>query len=343
MNILKDYIIFLNNNSFKPCFIFYIKMVNHKCSIIANPDGEAWEYAQRIYDELSKRDDRFELNKAIIKRFRDGEIKPKIEKNIRERKCFFIHDSNLPPAEWFLQLCLVNEALANSSAYKIVDVLPYLKFSRQDRTDESRVSISAKVIADAIGVYADRVLTIDVHNPAIQGFYNIPFNSLYSFPTVAMHLRTQHPEILENLVPMSPDEGGIKRTLSFGKFLGLETMAAGYKVRKLEGEVERLEILGDVNGKKVILVDDMIDSGGTLIKAAQKAREKGATEVYAYATHGLFTEGTEKVTRCFNRLFVGDTRKQPSGIDAEIIPFSQLMAEAIYRTSIGESLSELFK
>lgn len=318
-------------------------MVNHKCSIIANPDGDGWDYAARIYENLSKKDDRFELNKIILKRFRDGEIKPKLEKNIRERKCFFIHDSNLSPAEWFLQLALINQTLANSSAYKIVDVLPYLKFSRQDRTDESRVPISAKVVADVIGLYTDRVLTIDVHNPSIQGFYNIPFNSLYSFPTVASYLRENHPEMLEGLVAMSPDEGGIKRALSFAKFLGLQSMVACYKIRKIQGDVEELQVLGDVKDKKVILVDDMIDSGGTMIKVAQKAREKGAKEVYAYATHGLFTEGSEKVTRQFDKVFIGDTLKQSSGIAAEIIPFSNLMEEAIYRTSNGESLSELFR
>ena len=215
-----------------------------------------------------------------------------------------------------MQLCLINEALANFSAYKIVNVLPYLKFSRQDRTGESRVPISANIIADAIGVYADRVLTIDIHNPAIQGFYNIPFNSLYSFPTIAAYLRNNHPEILECLIPMSPDEGGIKRTLNFEKFLSLSSMAAGYKIRKIEGEIERLEILKDIKGKKVILVDDIIDSGETLIKTAQKARENGATEIYGYSTHGLFTEGPEKVTNCFNKLFIGGTLKQSSEINA---------------------------
>ena len=154
-----------------------------KCSIIANPRNGSWGFACKIHNYLmSEKHVEFELRKIDTTSprysFRDGEIKPKIEKDIRRGDCYFIHDSNLEPCRWFTELCFINHALKNSSAHEIVDVLPYLRFARQDVKDESRVPIGSRVVADAIGLYASKVLTIDVHNPAIQGFYNIPFDSL---------------------------------------------------------------------------------------------------------------------------------------------------------------------
>ncbi|MBS3079036.1 ribose-phosphate diphosphokinase [Candidatus Pacearchaeota archaeon] len=320
-------------------------MVNHKCSIIADPDSPGWEFAEKIYHELRMKSDLFELNKINIKRFRDNEIKPKIELNVRERYCFFIHNSNSKPSDWFLELALINQALVNSSAYKVINVLPYLKFSRQDRKDESRVPISAKAIADVISLYANRVLTLDVHNLAIQGFYDtkVIFDSLYSFPTVINYLKKHHPEIINNLVIMSTDAGGAQRAKMFAKCLGIKDIAVGYKTREKTGEVEDLKILGDVKDKDVLIIDDIVDSGGTLIKAAEALRKEGANKVYVYATHGIFTKGYKEVTDCFDKLFIGDTIKQPEDINAEIISFIPLFAEAIYRISEGESLSELFK
>ena len=194
--------------------------MDYKCSILANPEGQAWSFATKIYETLQQRSNNFEMNRVTIKHFRDGECKPKIELNVRKKNCFFIHDSNLKPADWMLQLLLINEALHNSSSHEVVNVLPYLKFSRQDRKDESRTSQSAKALVSIIDPYANRGLTIDLHNPAIQGFYNIPFDNLYSSPTVAKHLREHHANILEDLVVMSPDAGGAARARAFAKKLG---------------------------------------------------------------------------------------------------------------------------
>jgi len=188
--------------------------MSYKCSIIANPEGKAWDFATKIYEHLREQSDNFELNKVTIKRFRDDECKPKIEHNVRKQNCFFIHDSNLLPPDWHLQLHLINETMHNSSSHEVVDVLPYLKFSRQDRKDESRTSQSAKALTNIIEPYADRILTVDVHNPAIQGFYNIPFDNLYSFPTIVKHLRDYYPTTLEDLVIMSPDAGGAARAMT---------------------------------------------------------------------------------------------------------------------------------
>ncbi|MBT4165826.1 ribose-phosphate diphosphokinase [archaeon] len=323
-------------------------MVDNKCSIIANPKGKTWGLACRIHEYiLNKKGIEFELRKidSHSKKysFRDGEIKPKIEKDIRKRDCFLIHDSNLEPFRWFTELCLVNHALKNSSAHEIIDVFPYLRFARQDVKDESRVPIGAQVVADVVGLYADRVLTLDVHNPAIQGFYKIPFDGLDSHPVLESHLNKYNPGILEDLIVMSADEGGIKRARNCADKLGITDLAMGDKYRKVPGEVGgSLGILGNVEGKNVLMVDDMWDSGGTSKDAAKSCKDHGAKKVIVYCTHGLFTKGFEGIDKYIDKLYIGDTLKIPENDFIETISFAPLLGEAIYRISIGESLSELF-
>lgn len=317
-------------------------MLPYRCSVIADPDGPGWSFAEGVYGVLRQRMEDVELNRVRFKRFRDGEMKPKIESNVRSRTCFFIHDSNKPPSAWVTELLLVNQALRIAQAHEVVDVLPYLMFSRQDRKDESRVSISAQALTNAIEPYAQQVLTLDVHNPAIQGFYEIPFDNLYSFPSVVEHLRRNHPSILERLVVASTDIGGAVRARAFAHRLGAD-LAISYKHRSGNGQVEEVRILGDVRRRNVLFVDDIVDSGGTLIEAANAAREEGAAHVYAYCTHGLFTRGVGRVASRFDRLFIGDTVKRDPHKKLDVITFVPLFAEAIYRTSHGLSLSELFK
>ncbi|MDP2924738.1 MAG: ribose-phosphate diphosphokinase [Nanoarchaeota archaeon] len=319
-------------------------MAVHKSIIIADPEGYGWEYASKIYEELKIRLCDFELSPVNIKKFKDGEIKPKIEKNIRKRNCYFIHDPNLYPADWFLQLCLVNQALKKSAAQEIINVLPYLKFSRQDRKDESRVPISAKVIADVIELYADRLLTLDFHNPAIDGFYKIPLDNLSSYPVFVKYIKENHKEILNNLVIMSTDAGGAPRAKAFAKKLRITDFAVGYKSREKANEIESFKILGEIDNKNVLIIDDIVDTGGTLIKACEAVRKQGALKIYGYCTHGLFTEGIKKVTDNFDLFFIGDTikLKEPPGENVKIISFAPLFAEAISRMCEGESLSELF-
>jgi ribose-phosphate pyrophosphokinase len=317
-------------------------MANEKFSIILDADSPNAKLGLEIFKYLSKKSPNFELNKITIKKFRDGEIRPKIELNIRGKSCFFIHDCSKAPDAWFLELALINEAIKKSSAKEIIDVLPYLKFSRQDKKDESRVSINAQVVAQLIDSNANGVLTLDVHNPALDGFYKNRFDNLYSFKTVVEHLKSKHPEIFKNLVVMSPDAGGTQRANAFAKFAGIGDIAIGYKLRKTAGEVESIKILGEVKGKNVLLIDDMVDSGNTLIKACKVAKEQGAKKVYGYCTHGLFTEGVEKVVDNFDLFFVGNTLVQKEHPRLEIISFVPLFAEAIYRISQGESLSALY-
>lgn len=312
--------------------------------VVAYPDDV---FALETCKRLKKKSKKFEFNPIERIVFRDNEVKIRIKNNIRKSECFFIHNSNLNPSQWFLELALVNEALYNSSAAEITNVLPYLRFSRQDRKDKSRVAVNAKVVANVINSYANRVLTLDVHSPQIALAYNVPFDNLYSFPIVIRYLMKNYSQSLENLVLMGPDVGGAKRVEAFKNRLerdGIKTdIAIGYKYRPKEGEVAEFRMIGDVAEKNVLIVDDIIDSGKTLIEAAKELKKKGAKKIFAYATHGLFTEGIDKVTENFEKIFVGNTLALPRSKKIEVISFANLFAEAIYRISQGKSLSELFE
>jgi len=325
-------------------------MAVHKCSIIADPSGYGWEYAENIFEELKNRGKNkgFELkpNEVNVETFRDEEIKPRIKSNVRKRNCYFVHNPNLSPIEWSLQLDLINQALKKSSAQEIIDVFTYTMFSRQDRKEESRVPVSVRVIARNIEEYAHRAMTIDFHNQiALDCAYDIPFDNLSPYPTVVEHIKKTNPGILKNLAVMSPDVGGLRRARDFAGRIGVRELIVGDKYRKKAGEIESFRIIGDVERKNVFIVDDLVDSGNTLIRSCQEVKNRGAERVYAYATHGLFTEGIKKVTDNFDKFFIGDTRKldKENISNLEIISFVPLFAEAIYRTSEGDSLSELFK
>lgn len=319
-------------------------MPNHECMIIANPEGKVWDFAVSIYNKLNETNQKYHLNEFHVKRFRDGEIKVKIKDNIRRKNCFFIHDSSLSPAEWLMQLIFANEAMKNSSADEIIDVLPYIKFSRQDRKDESRVAINAKAIADVIGLYANRILTLDAHFTQIQGFYRIPLDNLYSSNVLLNYLTIKHKDFLKNLTIMSPDAGGASRAKAFATKLGVKDIVVGYKYRRSEGEVAEFKIIGEVQDKNVLIVDDIVDSGNTLIEAAKKLRAEGAKKVYAYCTHGVFSENArERTSKELDLMIVSDSIYQPKYDKIEVIPLADFFAEAVYRTNEGLSLSELFE
>jgi len=316
----------------------------YPCAILADPEGNAWDFASSIYKKLKERSKKFELTEINIKKFGDREFKNKIEKNVRRHICFYIHDSSKNPSEWFTELCLINHTLRNSSAQEIVDVLPYLKFSRQDRKDESRVPISARVVADVIGLYADRVLTIDVHNPAIQGFYNIPFDNLPSFPEAAEYFKKYHKEYLENLVIMAADVGGGGRAKSFARRVGAKDIVIGNKTKNKEGKIIDMQLIGNVGGRNVLIVDDIIDSGGTLCWSYDKLKSRGAKKIAVYAAHGIFSKGIDELVKCFDMLVIGDSIINPEIKHEKIerVSFVNLLEKAIYRTVKGESLSELY-
>jgi ribose-phosphate pyrophosphokinase len=222
--------------------------------------------------------------------------------------------------------------------------MPYQRFMRQERKDESRTSITTRAIAKILNEEHNRVLTLDIHSDAIPGSFRIPYDPLYSFPTVIKYLGNEHPDILKNLVVISPDVGGGKRAEAFSKRVNGRDVVIGYKVRPNAGDVGKLR-LRKFGGRQVLIVDDILDSGGTLIEAAKAARRQGAERVYGYVTHPLFTKGYEKVVRAFDRLFIGNTVSHPClarSRKVEVISFTELFGEAIYRTNRHDSISALF-
>ncbi len=316
--------------------------------IIADSKGKNYAFAKQIYEYVKRKEKRdFDVRITDIERvnFKDKEFKLKIKDNIRRRKCFLIHDSNKAPCQWFTELVFALEAMTFSDPSEITVVLPYTKFARQERKDESRVSVNAKVLADAISLYATRGMTVDLHNPAMQSYFDIPFDNLYSFPTLINYLKEKHPDILENLVIVSPDMGGAKRAEALVKRLiqkGINAeVALSHKHREKENEVSKLVIIGDVGGKNCLIIDDMIDTGNTMIKTAEELRKKHAKAVFAYGTHGLFTEGTDKFS-VFDKVFTSNTFCQIPSSKVEVVSMVPLFGEAIYRTIMGESLSVLF-
>ena len=249
-------------------------------AIIADSKGKGFYFAKGVYNYLkSKEGNGFSVFLVDIERtvFRDGEVKLRIADNIRNRKCFLIHDSNKHPYEWFTELVFKLEAMGFSSPKEINAVLPYMRFARQDRKDESRVSVNAKALADVISLYADRGMTVDLHTPQIQEYFSIPFDNLYSLTSLLNYLQKNHPDFLQDLVVVSPDLGGGKRADYLVKRLaerGIKSeVAFGHKRREKANEVGEVVIIGEVNGKNCLIVDDIIDTGNTMIKTAEKLRE----------------------------------------------------------------------
>ncbi|MEK6918517.1 MAG: ribose-phosphate diphosphokinase [Nanoarchaeota archaeon] len=323
-------------------------MENGDAAIIADPNSKGYDFAIGVYNHLlykPKRD--FEVDLVTVKRedFKDGEFKLRIAKNVRRRQCYLIHDSNKSPSDWYTELNFVLDALKFSSPEEINVVLPYTRFARQERKDESRVSVNAKALAKMISTYADRAMTVDLHNPAMQGFFDIPFDNLYSFPTLIDYLGSKHPLIFEDLAVVSPDMGGAKRVRSLAKRLrasGLEVnVAIGDKIRLKDNVVDKVVIIGDVKDRNCLIVDDMIDTGGTIAMTEASLRENGAKSVYAYGTHGLFSAGLERFST-LDKLFVSDTLVNSGSPNLETISLIPLFGEAIYRTIKGDSLSALF-
>ncbi|OGJ21757.1 hypothetical protein A3K73_06955 [Candidatus Pacearchaeota archaeon RBG_13_36_9] len=301
-----------------------------------------------MYDYLKRKESK-EFSVSLIdlekKSFKDGEFKIKIVENIRGKICFLIHDSNKSPSEWFTELIFMLEATTFSSPEEVNIVLPYTRFARQDRKDESRVSVNAKALADSVSLYADRGMTVDLHTPQIQEYFKIPFDNLYSLTSLLNYFQKNHPDFLNDLVIVSPDLGGGKRADYFVKKLkerGVEAgVALGHKTREKDNEVAKMVIIGEVSGKNCLIVDDIIDTGNTMIKTAEKLKENGAKKIFAYGTHGLFTEGVEKF-KVFDKVFVSDTLKVPKADNIEVVSMVKLFGEAIYRTATGQSLSVLF-
>ncbi len=284
-------------------------------------------------------------NGAItVKRFSDGESSIKIEENVRGRDCFVVQSISYPSNDSLMELLLIIDALRRASARRITAVLPYYGYGRQDRKVEPRVPISARVVADLIEtVGPNRVLTMDLHADQIQGFFRIPVDHLYFSPVLAEYINSLQ---LQDLVIVSPDSGGAERARNFGKKVN-GSLAIIDKRRPKANESVVMNVIGDIKDKHCLLLDDMIDTGGTIAKAALALYENGAKSVMCCATHGVLSgEAPEKLNAgkftqivLSNSILVPDSKKINNLKTLSIAP---LFAKAIERIHTEESISSLF-
>ncbi len=284
------------------------------------------------------------LGKLEIVEFKDGEIYVKYEENIRGCDVFIIQSTN-PPAKNYLELFLMMDAARRASAKRITAVIPYYGYARQDRKNTPRVALSAKLFANMIIVAgADRVMAMDLHSPQIQGFFDVPFDHLYSSMVLIEHLSKM--DFIKDAIIMAPDIGGIKMARAYARRLDLE-LAVIDKRREKANKSEVMNIIGDIAGKNVILLDDLVDTAGTLIHAADAAIERGATNVYAAAAHPVLSGGAiEKLEKSvIKKLIVTDTiplaDSGNSGI-SEVVSVANIFGKAIMAIHEERSISTLF-
>mgnify|MGYP001431767299 FL=1 len=286
------------------------------------------------------------ITDASIRRFADEEVYVEIKENIRGEDVFIIESLSFPANDNLMELLVIIDALKRASAKRITAVIPYYGYARQDRKPGPRTPISAKLVANLITTAgADRVLTLDLHAEQIQGFFDIPTDNLFAGPVFAKDINEKYH--IENLVAVSPDIGGIVRARAIANKLGAP-IAIVDKRRPKAGESEVMNIIGDVAGKDCIILDDIIDSAGTICNAADRIIELGAASITAYTTHGVLTgKAIEKIEKSkLNELVITDSIKndEKSQLSKKIrvISVSDLLGEAIKRISEESSVSSLF-
>ncbi|EAL9759379.1 ribose-phosphate pyrophosphokinase [Campylobacter upsaliensis] len=295
------------------------------------------EFAKQISKYLS-----LPLSDAGVKRFSDGEISVQIDESVRGKDVFIIQSTCAPANDNLMELLILTDALRRSSANSITAIIPYFGYARQDRKANPRVPISAKLVADLIEAAGiDRVATIDLHAGQIQGFFNIPVDNLYGSIVFNDYIKSKH---FKNAVVGSPDIGGIARARSVAKKLGLDIIIVD-KRREKANESEVMNIIGDVNGKDVVLVDDIIDTAGTIVKAAKALKEKGANSVMACCTHAVLSgEAYDRIAKGdLDELVITDTiplKKEHEKI--KVLSVAPIFAEVIRRVYHNESVNSLF-
>ena len=295
--------------------------------------------AQRISEILG-----VPLTDTLITRFSDGEIRVQINESVREKRVFIIESLCYPANDHIMELLLLMDAAKRASAKEINAVLPYYAYARQDRKDQPRVPISAKVVADIIQrVGADRVVAVDLHAEQIQGFFDIPVEHITALPLFADYLKKLE---LDNLVIVSPDAGGAKRANKLAKKLGAE-LAIIYKMRPRPNAVEVFDVIGNVEGKNCVIVDDIVDTAGTLVAAADMLLQKGAKSVRACITHGVLSgPAVERINNSkLEELVITDTIPTDDKPikNKKVLSVAPILAEVIRRIVTGEPLSILFE
>ena len=299
---------------------------------------------------LSTKISKYLKNKLVnssIRKFSDGEIYIEINENIRGNSIFIIQGISSPANDNLMELLLCIDALKRSSAKNITAVIPYFGYARQDRKVVPRTSISAKLVSNLITkAGADRIVTVDLHAGQIQGFFDIPVDNLFATPIFARHIKRKIKS--KNLICVAPDVGGVERARALGRKLDVG-LAIIDKRRPTPGKSQVMNVVGNVKGKTCIIVDDIIDSGGTIVNAAAALINRGAKEVNVYVTHGVLSgEAVEKIKKSkIKNLVVTDTidnsDKVKKSRNIEVLSISNLLAEAIKRISNSTSVSDLFK
>ncbi len=284
---------------------------------------------------------------AGVRRFADEEIFVEIHENVRGEDVFIIQSTSYPANDNLMELLIGIDALRRASARRITAVIPYFGYARQDRKPGPRTPISAKLVANLITeAGADRVLAVDLHAGQIQGFFDIPTDNLYAAPVMAADIQARYGD--EDLMVVSPDVGGVVRARALAKRLDNAPLAIVDKRRDRPGESEVMNIIGDVEGRHCILIDDIVDSGGTLCNAAQALLDQGASSVAAYITHGVLSGGA--VARvdgsALKELVITDSiRPTDAALDSDrirILPIASLIGEAVRRIADESSVSSLF-
>jgi len=298
--------------------------------------------ARKIAKHLNVR-----LGMATVGRFSDGEVTVEIEENVRDKDIFIIQPTCQPTNENLMELLVMIDALKRASASRITAVMPYYGYARQDRRSRSaRVAISAKLVAKMVGVAgADRVLTVDLHADQIQGFFDIPVDNVYASPLLLGDVWRQK---YKDLIVVSPDVGGVVRARALAKRLDDADLAIIDKRRPMANVAQVMHIIGDVSGKTCIMIDDLVDTAGTLCSAAKALKDQGAVRVVAYCTHPVLSGAAIENLRNseLDELIVTDTiplNEEAAGLDKiRQLSVAEMLAETIRRISVGESVSSLY-
>ena len=286
------------------------------------------------------------LTNATIRRFSDQEVFVEIQENVRGEDMFLIQSTSFPANDNLMELLVTLDALRRASAKRITAVIPYFGYARQDRKVGPRTPISAKLVANLItSAGADRVLTLDLHAGQIQGFFDIPVDNLISAPVMENDIRETFPR--DNLIVVSPDVGGVVRARAVAKRIDAD-LAIVDKRRERAGVSEVMNIIGDVRERRCVLVDDIIDSAGTVCNAANALQEAGATSVVAYVTHGVLSGGAvaRVASSSLEQLVITDSIQAPQSVrqaqNIRVLSIATLIAEAMRRISEESSVSSLF-
>ncbi len=288
------------------------------------------------------------VGRANVRRFSDDEIFVEIQENVRGEDVFVLQSTSRPANDHLMELLIMIDAFRRSSARRITAVVPYFGYARQDRRASGRTPISAKLVANLITeAGADRVLTLDLHAGQIQGFFDIPTDNLYAVPVMARDIKAKYKDLTSVMV-VSPDVGGVVRARSLAKRLDDTLLAIVDKRRDRPGESEVMNIIGDVSGKNCLLIDDIVDSGGTLCNAAEAIMAANAQSVTAYITHGVLSGSafSRIENSALKELVITDSIQPTPDVLAarkiRVLPITDLIGEAIARTAHEQSVSSLF-